>query len=56
MVDYVKSALRKKQYIAFNAEHIEGKSWKNKKVSIFSFTNANLVNKGILYFLITTGA
>ena len=26
------------------------------KRSIFSFTIANLVNKGILYFLITTGA
>ena len=45
MVDYVKSALRNKQQITSNTEH------GNTKKSIFSFTIANLVNKGILYFL-----
>ena len=39
-----------------NAEHLLRKIMETIKRSLFSFTIANLVNKGILYFLITTSA
>ena len=55
-LDYVKSAARNKQQITSNAEHFKERIIETLKRSIFSFTIANLVNKGILYFLITTGA
>ena len=29
MLDYIKSALRKKHLITSNAEHLKGKSWKH---------------------------
>ena len=72
MVHYVKRALRNRQqttspvvlftfnlrpvYTRFNAEHFLRKIIETLKRSIFSFTIANLVNKGVLYFLITISA
>ena len=43
-------------YMGSNAEHFLWKIMGTLKRSIFSFNIANLVNKGILYFLITTSA
>ena len=52
-----KSALRNKQLIIFHADNLKGKSIvETLKTSAFSFIIVDLVNKGILLFLITTGA
>ena len=52
-----KRALRNKQLITFNADNLKGKSIvETLKTSAFSFIIVDLVNKGILLFLITTGA
>ena len=52
-----KRALRNKQLITFNADNLKGKSIvETLKTSAFSFIIKDLVNKGILLFLITTGA
>ena len=56
MMDYIKSTLRNKQLTTSNADSLKGKSWKPLKTSVFSFIIVNLVNKGILHFLVTTGA
>ena len=56
MMDYIKSTLRNKQLTTSNADSFKGKSWKPLKTSVFSFIIVNLVNKGILHFLVTTGA
>ena len=54
MLDYIKSALRKKQLITSDAEHLKGNCG-NAKTSAFSFIVVNLFNKSILQALITTG-
>ena len=52
-----KSALRNKQLIIFHADNLKGKSIvETLKTSAFSFIIVDLVNKGILLFLVTTGA
>ena len=57
MVGYVKSAIQNKQQItSTQSEKSLREIMETLKRSIFSFTIANLVNKGILYFLTTTGA
>ena len=55
MMDYEKSAVRNKQQITSTQSAFK-KIMKTLERLIFSFAIANLVNKGILYFFITTGA
>ena len=53
VMDYEKSAVRNKQEITSTQSTFK-KIMKTPERLIFSFAIANLVNKGILYFLITT--
>ena len=55
MVGHVKSDIQNKQQIT-STQRTFTENHGNPKRSIFSFTIANLVNKGILCFLIATGA
>ena len=56
MVGYVKSAIQNKQQITSTQSTFKENHGNPKKKSIFSFASVNLVNKGILYFVITTSA
>ena len=55
ILDYIKSALRNKQQITSNPRHFKRKLYmETLKTLIFSFIIVNLVNRGVLHFLITT--
>ena len=55
ILDYIKSALRKKQLITSNAEHLKKNRGNAKNISFQFHYKINLVNKSILHALITTG-
>ena len=56
MVDYVKSAIQNKQQITSTQSTFKENHGNPKKINFQFSTIALLVNKGILYFLIITGA
>ena len=55
ILDYIKSALRKKQLIPSNAEHLKKNRGNAKNISFQFHYKINLVNKSILHALINTG-
>ena len=59
MLDYTNSALRKKQLITSNAEHLKGKSWNTKNISFLfhysKFSQQKYSTRSNYYRCVTRG-